>query len=342
LVAEKALERRRFVVQQELRERDNGTKLIGRDKGLSSLYERIEQIAQSQSTVFIRGGSGVGKEVVAKLIHELSPRCDKPFVKVNCAALSAGLLESELFGHTKGAFTGADRDRSGRFELADGGSLLLDEVTEIPQELQAKLLRVLQEKEFERVGSSEPRRADVRIIATSNRDVEAEVHNGKFREDLYFRLAVVPLKVPPLKDHKEDIPELVEYFVQRFACEMGRRSVKLAPGTMERLAAYDWPGNVRELANAVERSLVLTTSDEVSISVESGPVLEGKGTVQPGGIYVVQEGMKMEEIERGVILAVLSRFGGHRQNTADALGISERALREKIKKYKETGVYDGN
>ena len=192
------------------------------------------------------------------------------------------------------------------------------------------------------MGSSEVRRADVRIIATSNRDVEGEVRKGKFREDLYFRLAVVPVKVPALREHKEDIPELVQYFVRNFACDMGRRNIKLVPGTMERLAAYDWPGNVRELANAVERSLVLSTSDELDIAVEGGAVLRGKDAVEPGGIYVVREGMKMEEVERGVILATLGRLGGHRKNTADALGVSERALREKIKKYKETGVYNGD
>ncbi|MBN1809634.1 MAG: sigma-54-dependent Fis family transcriptional regulator [Planctomycetes bacterium] len=339
LVAQKALERRRFAVDAELKKRETRTTLVGRDSGLAKLYEQVVQIAGTGSTVFVRGESGVGKEVVAKLIHELSDRKDKPFVKVNCAALSAGLLESELFGHTKGAFTGAQADRAGRFELADGGSLLLDEVSEIPLELQAKLLRVLQEKEFERVGSSKTRRVDVRIIATSNRDVEEEVGKGRFREDLYFRLNVVPLPVPPLREHSEDIPALVDYFIERFRVEMGRKVAKPAAGVMKKLAAYGWPGNVRELANAIERALVLNPAPEIDITVDGAGV--ARKTEDPAGtVFAAREGMKLDEIERGVILSVLGSKGGHRKNTAEELGISERSLREKLKKYREAGVHD--
>ncbi|HHN45977.1 MAG TPA: sigma-54-dependent Fis family transcriptional regulator [Planctomycetes bacterium] len=339
LTTAKALDRRRQAVEDELKRRERGTVFIGVHGGLKALCEQIEQVAVANSTVFIRGESGSGKEVAAKLIHERSPRAGKPFIKVNCAALSAGLLESELFGHTKGAFTGAEHDRAGRFELAHGGTLLLDEVTEIPPGLQAKLLRVLQEREFERVGSNVTRAVDVRVIATSNRDVEKEIDEGRFREDLFFRLNVVPMKVPPLRERREDIPEMVEYFVKRFCAETGRPRMKVPAGTIDRLKVYDWPGNVRELANAVDRAVVLSREDEIDIQPEGIRFARNGGG--PDALGMACKGMTIEEIERNVILETLKSAGGHRKKTAEMLGISERSLRDKLRKYRQEGVLEG-
>jgi DNA-binding NtrC family response regulator len=284
------------------------------------IHDLLERAAQSDATVLISGESGTGKEVAARTLHQLSKRRAAPFLCVNCAALSAGLLESELFGHEKGAFTGADRLRKGRFELADGGTLLLDEVSEIDPGLQAKLLRVLQERSFERVGSSQTKRADVRVIATTNRDLPAEVEKGRFRQDLYYRLNVLPVRLKPLRERREEIPMLVDHFLKKHRKQVSK-------GAMSRLCAYDWPGNVRELGNIVERAAVLSAGDEIS-GETIAPWLEG--SARPTQAIV---GQPLENVERRVIEENLKANGGNREKTARVLGITSRTLRDKLKRW---------
>ncbi len=334
LVVERTLERRRLRSENEaLRSQlgaDRPLDLIGVSESMQRLRRQIGRVAGSPATVLIHGESGVGKEVVARMIHSCGDRADKPILCVNCAALSAGLLESELFGHERGAFTGADRSRKGRFELADGGTILLDEVSEIEPRLQAKLLRVLQEQEFERVGSSETIRVDARVIATTNRNLGQAVGRGEFREDLYYRLNVVPIVIPPLRQRREDVPVLAEHFRQKFSGRDGRIE-QLSPDCLGMLSQYDWPGNVRELAHLVERACVLglgptLTAEDVS------PWLSGSASTTRRDTELVP-GTPLEEMERRMIRATLEKFGGHRANTAEALGISVRSLSMKIKSF---------
>ena len=330
LLAARALEHRNLAAENEaLRARvreSNGVAYVW-GAPTAHVHAELEKAAASDATVLITGESGVGKEVAARTLHLLSPRRDRPFLCVNCAALSAGLLESELFGHEKGAFTGADRMRKGRFELADEGTLLLDEVSEIDPNLQAKLLRVLQEKSFERVGSSLSRRADVRVIATTNRDLRAEVGKGRFREDLYYRLNVLPMRIPPLRERKEEIPDLAAHFLKRF----GDRA-RISPAAMKRLQAYDWPGNVRELGNILERAVVLAPKEEVGAELIS-PWLEGRasGSEENLASWV---GRPLSEVEDRLIDLALEHFDGNRERAARALGITSRTLRDRIKKRK--------
>jgi DNA-binding NtrC family response regulator len=291
--------------------------------GLEALLPELRRIAASDATVLIQGETGSGKEVVARFIHSASARASRPFLAVNCAALSAGLLESELFGHEKGAFTGADRQRKGRFELAEGGTLLLDEVSEIDPNLQAKLLRVLQERTYERVGSSAPRRADVRVLATTNRDLAAEIAKGRFREDLFYRLNVVPVKVPPLRERPGDLEALCAAFLG------GRKT--LPTGTLDALRQYPWPGNVRELANLLERACVLAPASSLApADILPSP---SPAAAAPAGASSPFDGLPLEEIEKRAIAEALKRHGNNRQRTATALGIAERTLRDKVKKW---------
>ncbi|MBI2919449.1 MAG: sigma-54-dependent Fis family transcriptional regulator [Planctomycetes bacterium] len=290
--------------------------------GLKGVRDLVKKIAATEATVLITGETGSGKEVIARSIHLESPRAAGPFLAVNCAALSAGLLESELFGHEKGAFTGADRPRKGRFELAEGGTLLLDEVSEIDTNLQAKLLRVLQERTFERVGSSLPRRADVRVVATTNRDLKAEISKGRFREDLFYRLNVVPIAVPPLRDRLDDLEPLGAHFLR------GRK--RLDREAVDALRRYRWPGNVRELFNVLERACVLVPGDTIQ-AADLRPWL-ATGT-EPTAAAPTLDGLTMDEIEKRAIAATLAKFGGNRQKTAAALDIAERTLRDKIRKW---------
>ncbi len=310
--------------------------MVGRSDSILRLREQVEQIAASHGTVLISGESGTGKEVVARMIHALSPRRANVMLCLNCAALSSSLLESELFGHEKGAFTGADQMRKGRFELAEGGSLLLDEISEISPQVQAKLLRVLQERQFERVGSSVTMGVDVRIIATTNRELKEASARGEFREDLYFRLNVLPLRVPTLRTRKEDIPLLAAHFMKRQAARDGGQQREFSPQAMALLMEYNWPGNVRELENICERAAVLAGGRVVEAStiqpwLEMTPDAASDGTPQA----VIAGGQTLEEFERQVILKTLGRFSGHRQRTARALGIGVRTLGLKLKKWKE-------
>jgi DNA-binding NtrC family response regulator len=306
--------------------------MIGCSAAMESLRAKILQVAPTPETILITGESGTGKELVARAVHAASDRHQGPLISLNCPVLSAHLMESELFGHERGAFTGADAPRAGRFELADNGSILLDEVTEIDLALQAKLLRVLQEKTFERVGSSQTVKVNVRVLATTNRDLQAEVARGRFRPDLYYRLAVVPLGVPPLRERREDIAELVEYFLRRCAQRLQRDPCTLAPNAQNLLVAYDWPGNVRELENIVTRASVLykgtpVTADEIS------HWLIGGSTASAPAEEDIAVGISLESMERKLIEATLEHFGGHRAKTAEALGIGLRTLSGKLRQY---------
>ena len=340
LAVARALERGKLAqenryLREELSEIYDFQAMVGDSEPMRAVYDQITMVADSRATVLIRGDSGTGKELVARAIHFSGARGDKPFIKVNCAALSAGLLESELFGHEKGAFTGAHERKIGRFELADEGSLLLDEVSEISPGLQPKLLRALQEREFERVGGTRSIQVDTRIIATSNRNLEKTVEEGQFREDLFFRLNVIPIHLPPLRERREDIPALMDHFLNRYADENGRKVTGFGPKARKLFLEYDWPGNVRELQNAIERAVVLSQE----------PVL-GPEHFFLGGIRskqaqtdtpVFPKGMTVARMEKELILQTLEHCDQNRTRAAGMLGISVRTLRNKLNEYKRAG-----
>mgnify|MGYP000190006636 CR=1 FL=1 len=307
--------------------------LIGSSAVMNEVRQRVELVARSNATVLVTGESGTGKEVVARAIHAASPRRERPMLAVNCAALSENLLESELFGHEKGAFTGADRMRRGRFELADGGTLLLDEISEIAPGLQAKLLRVLQENQFERVGSSLTQEVDVRVIATTNRNLSQAVAENRFRQDLFYRLNVVPIELPPLRKRLEDIPELCRHFLHQIAKRERSAFRHIEPEALRLLQRYDWPGNVRELQNIIERACVLETQPGVIRAATIEPWLKGAAAAPlgPDGLA----GQPLAYIEKQVIMSTLDKFKGHRVKTARALGIGVRTLGMKLKKWRE-------
>jgi transcriptional regulator with PAS, ATPase and Fis domain len=305
---------------------------------MADLKKTIDRVARSTATVLIRGESGTGKEVVARAIHAASDRKDRPMLAVNCAALSENLLESELFGHERGAFTGADKLRRGRFELADGGTLLLDEISEIAPALQAKLLRVLQESTFERVGSSVTQHVDVRVVATTNRDLEAEVDEGRFRRDLFYRLNVVPIELPPLRKRPEDVPDLCRHFLSQVARRENTPFRHIEPEAVRLLQRYDWPGNIRELQNIIERACVLEVEPGVVRASTIEPWLRTRGGAGVTTAAVESlAGKPLADIEKQVILSTLQQFKGHRLRTAGALGIGVRTLGMKLKKWREEG-----
>ena len=324
-------------------------RIVGGSRLIEEVKARITAVAGSQGTVLISGESGTGKEVIARAIHEMSPRASEPFLAVNCAAMSESLLESELFGHEKGAFTGAERLRKGRFELAHTGSLLLDEISEVRPQIQAKLLRVLQEREFERVGSSTPIGVDVRVIATTNRSLGEEVERGTFRQDLFFRLNVLPLLIPPLRHRIEDVEALAPHFVNAAVRREGRAPKTITPQAMSLLMSYSWPGNVRELQNLCERAVVLAEGDQITAELISGwlsapashapsrpeIVTNGRAAARATEAIWARELMPLADIEREVIVRTLEHFNGHRAKTAAALGIGVRTLGLKLKKWKE-------
>jgi len=335
LAVEKALQTERLKRENAFFRRQAGgpdeRPIIGRSEALRRALVLLDRYAASSATVLIRGESGTGKELFARRLHQLSPRRDKPFLTVNCAALSAGLLESELFGHEKGAFTGADRRHIGRFEIADGGTLLLDEVSEIDVKLQAKLLRVLQEKEFSRVGSSDTIRVDVRVVATTNRNLEREVASGKFREDLYFRLNKLVVEIPPLRERKEDIPLLVEHFLKKAEKSNGGPPKRLSQEALQALFNYSWPGNVRELENLIERAYLLADGDIIGpeLLALGGERITVSKRLDPSALV----GKPVQEVEREHILATLRYTNWHQKKAAQLLGIGVRTLREKIKRW---------
>ena len=306
--------------------------MIGSSEQIEALKAKIARIAATGETVLIAGESGTGKELVARAIHALSSRADAPLVSLNCPVLSAHLMESELFGHERGAFTGADTARVGRFELAEGGTILLDEVTEIDLKLQAKLLRVLQERTFERVGSSKTVRIDVRVLATSNRDLLEEVEAGNFRRDLYYRLNVVPLRVPPLRERRDDVPVLIDHFLRQTAERLDREPCVIEPPAMQLLSEYHWPGNVRELENIVTRSSVLNLGGPITADEIRPWLLETTRGTSPEAA-AASVGMSLHEMERQLIEATVASFQGHRAKAAEALGIGVRTLSGKLKSY---------
>ena len=321
----------------------NTPDLVGRSPVMRTLAQQIQQIALSNGTVLISGESGTGKEVVARTIHAHSPRRDRVMLCVNCAALSSSLLESELFGHEKGAFTGADALRKGRFELADGGTLLLDEISEISPQLQAKLLRVLQERQFERVGASLPMQIDVRVIATTNRDLIQSVADGDFRQDLYYRLNVLPIVLAPVRERLDDVPLLADHFLMQVAMREGREPKQFEPEAIELLKQYPWPGNVRELQNICERASVLTKGQKISAAtiqpwlIVEQPIFPGvnSGIVPGAGVVPgVTHVKRLEDVEREQVIKTLEKFSGNRQRTAESLGIGVRTLGLKLKKWK--------
>lgn len=318
--------------------------LIGESQRIRQLRQLIQKVASTEATVLIGGENGTGKELVATEIFRASARSAKPFIKVNCAAISDNLIESEFFGHEKGAFTGATEKREGRFELADQGTILLDEVSEIPPRLQAKLLRVLQEREFERVGGGRTIRVNVRVLATTNRDLATSVERQEFRQDLYYRLNVFPITVPPLRARKEDIPLLVDAFLKRIAQRTGIHSPAVTPQAMAILMAYDWPGNVRELQNVIERAVILHDPEEgINAEVMSPmfpnidigePPMERITLASGTTLAFPEEVIPLESVEREYIMHALRQAKGNRTQTAQMLGISIRTLRNKLNQLK--------
>ena len=304
--------------------------LVGMSKEMAKIKQVIADVASSRSTVLVSGESGTGKELIARALHYQSGRAEMPFVKINCAALPEGLMESELFGHEKGAFTGADRLKRGRFEMADGGTILLDEISEIPVNLQGKLLRVLQEREFERVGSVTPIQVDVRILATTNRNLKKWIADGKFREDLFFRLNVIPIDVPPLRDRPEDVPLLADYFIRKYCTGTGKQITGIEDPAMRLLCKYHWPGNVRELENYIERAVVTTKNKVLTNADFPSAIVLGK-IDQDGGDFRI--GMTVHDAEKLLILRTLENHGGNRTRAAEVLGINPRTLRNKLHEY---------
>jgi formate hydrogenlyase transcriptional activator len=337
------LEKENVYLQEEIRTVHNFEEIVGNSPTLLELLRRVDQVAPADSSVLIYGETGTGKELIARAIHDRSARKNRPLVKVNCSAISAGLVESELFGHVKGAFTGAVERRIGRFELADGGTLFLDEVGELPLETQVKLLRVLQEREFEPVGSNRSVRVDVRIIAATNRNLQESISAGSFRSDLYYRLNVFPLEVPPLRERRSDSPQLAMFFLSRYSRNLGKRMEGISAAATERLKTYSWPGNVRELQNVIERALILShgpildlESDLIRVSTSEAlrdTARKVAEAIQPDGPSSTLK--TLEEVERAHISAVLEETRGvveGANGAAKTLGMHPNTLRHRMEK----------
>jgi len=317
---------------------------IGDHDSIQRLKALLPRVAESRAPVFVHGESGTGKEILSRIIHDMSDRAEGPYVALNCANLPSELVESHLFGHRKGAFTGAIADMTGAFEQADGGTLLLDEITEVAPNVQAKLLRVLQEQEIQRVGDAETKQVDVRIVATSNRDLQEAVDEGLFREDLYHRLAVFPVTVPPLRDRLSDVPALAEHFVEKYVTLYGLPEKDIASDLMRRFRSYSWPGNVRQLENMVHRGVVLSAErGEIALDdVVNDFFSEGATSERQAPAYTASTGdgaMTLEEIERHAILQALEQTDSNQKQAAEQLGICARTIRNKLKKYREEGYF---
>ncbi len=336
---EKALEKRHLArdaatLRERVHDRYRLSGMVGDAPELQSVFEVVKKAAPTKATVLVLGESGTGKELIAQALHEESPRRDRPFIKVSCAALSETLLESELFGHERGSFTGAAGRREGRFELADGGTLFLDEIGEIPPATQVKLLRALQQREFERVGGTETLKVDVRVVAATNRDLAAEVKAGRFREELFYRLNVVTVTLPPLRRRKGDIPALISHFVDKYAKSYAKPVRGLGPGTLSALLAHDWPGNVRELENAVERAVVLARDGE--LTVDGLPASLRRMQIQAPAPWSLPPGATLREMERDAIVRAVALAGGSTAAAAKMLGISVRKVQYRLKEYRLT------
>ena len=339
LVLKRELERKRLraeagQLRQRLSERHRISNIIGSSPAMQQVFDTVLQVAPSRASVLITGESGTGKELIAAAIHEHSPRAKKPFIKLHCAALAESLLESELFGHERGSFTGAVGRREGRFEQADGGTLFLDEIGEISPSTQVKLLRFLQEHEFERVGGNQTIKVDVRVIAATNRDLLQRVKEGQFREDLYYRLNVVSLEMPPLRARPSDIPQLAAHFLAKYAAENGKAIEGFSDDALARLANYEWPGNVRELENAIERAVVVCRKPR--IGVEDFTASIAAAARRPDGMPEVP-GARMDQLERFAILKTLEHTGGSTSRAAEILGISPRTIQYRLQQYGREG-----
>jgi two-component system response regulator HydG len=321
-------------LKTEIDERFNFGEMVGADASMNAVFERVKKAAPIDSVVLVLGESGTGKELVARAIHQSGPRRHGPFVKVNCGALPKDLVEGELFGHEKGAFTGAVKDKRGRFELADGGTIFLDEVSDLPLDAQVKLLRVLQEKEFERLGGEKTLQVDVRVIAATNRELKEMVAEGLFREDLYYRLEVIPITLPPLRKRKSDVPNLVEHFLRKKSAELGMKPKTITETALTMLKAYHWPGNVRELENLIERLLVLSDGDEIGVAdlpFDEAEVSEAPPVVLDGESLSLNA--RLDSLERDLIVQALEQAEGVKTRAAELLGVKTSALYYKLDKY---------
>jgi DNA-binding NtrC family response regulator len=339
VILQRALEKRQTehemqVLRRRLGQVDSGVGVVGQSPAMRKVMDLVEKVAPSKASVVITGQSGTGKEMIARAVHQLSPRRDKPFIAINCSAIPAGLMESEMFGHERGAFTGADQRRLGAWELADGGTLFLDEVGEIPIELQAKFLRVLEEERLRRLGGKSEISVDVRVISATNRDLKEEIKSARFREDLYFRLNVFHIPLSPLKERREDIPLLVQHFIDRFSREGGKKLAGLTPQATKVLSEYGWPGNIRELRNTLERAVILCGT--AAIDVEHLPTEMAVGGGESAYLKV-PFGLPLREVEKEYILSSLGRMQNNKARTAQALGISEKTLYNKLYRYSGKG-----
>lgn len=331
----KTLREENVRLKEELGHRYAFDNIIGRGAKMREILASVERVAPTRTTVLLCGESGVGKDLIARAVHFHSPRAKHPFVKINCTAIPENLMESELFGYEKGAFTGAAQSKPGKFEQADTGTVFLDEIGDVPPSIQVKLLRVLQEREFERLGSNKTKSIDVRVIAATNVDLQRAIEEGNFREDLYYRLNVFPMTIPPLRERREDVPFLAEHFLERFAAQQGRARLRLSAEAQSKLVQYDWPGNVRELENVIERALVLAGGDvlrEDDIRLDHAP-RRGSGN---GGAAMVNgdgflpEGVSLDQHEQQLIREALRRSGGNKSQAARLLGLSRNALRYRL------------
>ena len=351
LVVDRAMEKRRLsrenvALRDEIKGRYKLDRLLGKSPAMQRVFDILRKVASTRTSVLLIGESGTGKELAAHALHELSPRTDQPFVAINCGAIPESLLESELFGHVRGSFTGANVDKQGLFEAANNGTLLLDEIADLPLAMQVKLLRVLQERKVKPVGGVSEREVDVRIVAATNRDLEAEVEKSTFRQDLYYRLNVIQLRLPPLRERREDLPLLVDHFIRKFSAEHGRNVVGALPEVMSALMLYHFPGNVRELENMIERAVTLSSTDW--LNVDAFPNLAGLQGAQPspsalghlpeGGLDLERH---LEEYERSILIKVLERTGGNRTEAARLLGVSFRSMRYRLSKLGITGIDTG-
>jgi DNA-binding NtrC family response regulator len=333
VVVEKALEVRKLrdenrELREALGERYKFENIIGRSQAMQDIFATITRVAGTRATVLLAGESGVGKDMIARAIHQHSPRRDRPFVKINCTAIPENLMESELFGYEKGAFTGANISKPGKFEAADTGTVFLDEIGDVPPSIQVKLLRVLQEREFERLGSNKTLQTDVRVVAATNVDLRAALEQGTFREDLYYRLNVLPINIPPLRERKEDIPFLAEHFVKKLKKDLGTPVQSISDAAIQRLLEYHWPGNVRELENVIERSMVLASGSvleagDIKLDLAPKPRLASADNFLP-------EGMTLDDHERSIIREALHRADGNKSQAARLLGLTRNALRYRL------------
>jgi DNA-binding NtrC family response regulator len=325
-----------LLLKRSLQERYSFKNIIGKSAAMQQVFQLISQVAPSRSTVLIQGGSGTGKELVAKAIHASSPRADAPFMTINCGNIPSELLESELFGHVRGAFTGAASSKKGLFEAADGGSLFLDEVATLSMEMQAKLLRVIQEREFRRLGGLENIKVDVRIIAATNINLQEAVRQGSFRDDLFYRLNVIAIKLPPLRERPEDIPLLVEHFIKKYSDENNKDAPAIEPSAMKALLDYDWPGNVRELENVIERSIVLSSGNPITADLFPKNLSAGLSLAtrpgMPGDALPLKE--RVTDYEKSIILAALEATRWNQKKAAEILLVNTTTLSEKLKRLK--------